>query len=76
MANSGNPTSGNSNRFQWMIDVGVSPIEVNWLRRMDGSEKLQHPVAKRRVEEMHKQAYAALLASRFVVDRPFATNRA
>ncbi|WP_194726356.1 hypothetical protein [Noviherbaspirillum malthae] len=47
--------------FKWMIDAGVPPMEVLWLQRMQGSEKLKHPVAVRRVEEMMKVATAGLL---------------
>lgn len=51
-----------TNDFQWMIQAGVCAIEVHWLRRMDGSPKLTHPVAARRVEEIYRQAAAGILA--------------
>lgn len=50
-----------NDRFKWMIDAGVPAMEVLWLQRMQGSEKLNHPVAARRVEEMMRLATAGLL---------------
>jgi hypothetical protein len=52
-----------NSRFKWMIDAGVPAMEVLWLQRMHGSEKLKHPVAVRRVEEMMRVATAGLLGS-------------
>lgn len=57
--------SGESNRnpFQWMIEAGVEAIEVLWLRRMQGSPKLSHPVAMRRVQEIYSKAAVGMRAA-------------
>lgn len=53
-----------TNDFRWMIQAGVCALEVLWLQRMEGSPKLTHPVAARRVQEIYRKAAAGLLAAK------------
>jgi hypothetical protein len=51
------------NSIDWMIDAGVSATEVMWLKSMEGSDKLSHPVAARRVKEIQEKAFKGLCSS-------------
>ena len=56
-------SANSDDRFLWMMDAGVPPTEVLWLRSMDGSPQLHHPVAARRVQEIMDLATTGLLAT-------------
>lgn len=56
-------TASKTEKYEWMKNVGVPGIEVLWLQRMDGSDKLKHPVAARRLRKIQEMAFNGLIAA-------------
>lgn len=54
-------TSTSNQSYNWLIEVGVPPMEVHWLRNIVGSSQFSHPVAQQRVKVIQDQAYMGLL---------------
>lgn len=56
-------TATHKQSFQWMISVGVAPVDVEWLEQTNGSEIHHHPLTVHRFEEIYTQALSGLLTS-------------
>jgi len=54
-------TTTSNQSYNWLIEVGVPPTEVHWLRNIVGSSQFSHPVAQQRVKSILDQAYIGLL---------------
>lgn len=49
--------------FHWMLELGVSAIDVTWLEQMSGSVELHMPGNRDRVEYIWKKAIGLMLDS-------------
>lgn len=48
----------------WMVDVGVSKMDVQWLASIAGNTvQRNHPVTAKRVKEIQDKAYQGLLST-------------
>lgn len=56
-------TNSQISSLQWMVDAGVPKIEVRWLEGIATSPKRHHPVAVRRMKDIHDMALAGLMAT-------------
>lgn len=56
-------TASNQKSFQWMLDMGVDPDDVNWLESHTGSTELHSPEAALRVQKMYCKALTGIVLS-------------
>lgn len=49
--------------FQWMLALGVTPVDVDWLESMSGSVELHLLGNRERVERIWTTAIAGMLKS-------------
>lgn len=56
-------TSAAPKQLQWMINVGVNQADVDWLKRMDGSDDLHMLGNRERIERIYTDAYSRILKS-------------
>lgn len=54
----------NKQSFQWMIYVGVTSVDVQWIEQVNGSDIDHDPLLVDRFESIYKQAISGLLASK------------
>lgn len=60
MTTANSTTLRSSSNLDWLLEVGVSKLEVMWLKSMIGSPKLDHPVAARRLKAINEIAYKGI----------------